>query len=514
MASPATYHPTALLPINPPEGMRDVQKRMLCAIDSRHQGIFAKYGIGKTWMTLARGLHLRNGNAHLGMVGIILCRPRNILTWRREIAARYPSITVYEGVEGMNRLLAVPHVPSHAVLLMPWHSLARNVKSLIHLARLHVPAMIAADESTAIKNPKAQMTQAALELSAQTPWADHLALSGNPMPERPYEIWSQFLFCYGARSPLGTSYYQFLRTWFLKTDYSYVLKFDLIDRFYNLLAQWAVYPTQEELALLQATHAMPQYTLEFYEETESQRTILNYLFENWALPQNFAGQDLSAEDIAENLKVDPAGMDGQVDIVELNHTLSLAQKAQQIASGFYYPVGKDSTPVYFGDNPKLNLYKDIVKQLLEEDPQRQIITWHRYAAEVEMLMTALDSLGVFAVAGPAEEALIAFADGPLEKRPRVILMPVGVSQGFNELAGADTAIWYSNSYSQEMRDQAEARNAGLRQRFPLVTFIDLASSRQSDLEIISALQAKNLTPARLATIINRYAKKRKANPNG
>ena len=87
----------------------------------------------------------------------------------------------------------------------------------------------------------------------------------------------------------------------------------------------------------------------------------------------------------------------------------------------------------------------------------------------------------------------------------VITMPINMSQGLNELVAADTNIFYSNSYSQETRSQAQARSNRLGQTSDFINHIDLCSPDMIDYEIVTALQGKNLTSARLDTIVNKYA---------
>ena len=82
-------------------------------------------------------------------------------------------------------------------------------------------------------------------------------------------------------------------------------------------------------------------------------------------------------------------------------------------------------------------------------------------------------------------------------------MPAQTSQGFNELVLADTNIFFSNVYSSELRDQAEKRINRLGQTNKVIQHIDLCSPRQEDIEIVTALQTKDLTLARLNTIVRR-----------
>src|SRR5690606_38015207 len=91
-----------------------------------------------------------------------------------------------------------------------------------------------------------------------------------------------------------------------------------------------------------------------------------------------------------------------------------------------------------------------------------------------------------------------------------IIMPITVSQGFNELVGADVAVYFSNVYSQELRNQAEHRIDRLGQKFPTITHVDLCGDHMGDAEVITALQCKNFSPERANAIVNKYAKPRRS----
>jgi hypothetical protein len=187
----------------------------------------------------------------------------------------------------------------------------------------------------------------------------------------------------------------------------------------------------------------------------------------------------------------------EVALSEYAYTMSLMTKARQISGGFYY--APDGVPIYLPKNPKRDLLVEVVQQLLEEDSARQIIVWHAFRVEKDIIWQALAHAGISTCSGPSTEALKTFVN----RDATVITMPCSVSEGFNELVGADVNIFYSNNYSIDLREQAEARIARPGQVNPIVTHIDLCSPRQVDVDIVAALQNKSLTPERLDTIVRR-----------
>tara|TARA_Y100000310_G_C20523290_1_gene734761 strand:+ start:1 stop:1062 length:1062 start_codon:yes stop_codon:yes gene_type:complete len=337
------------------------------------------------------------------------------------------------------------------------------------------PSSIIFDESTTIANPKAAITKAALAIHREFN-VPSICLAGNPMPENPRQLWAQFEAAY-VTNPLGLSYYQFLRRWFIKVQYGYVLKHNQEDNFQRLLDRWSCSMTESEYALLSKKKGIPynQYILEYYNLQPEQQSLLEQLFSEWELP------------------------DSSDQIETYNYVITLMQKAQEICSGFYYDSNKE--PVYFplAPNPKVELLRSIIEDLIKEDPLSKIVVWRAYKEEDLILRDALDNFHV--MTGPDYKALACFES---YSAPNILIMPVQCSQGLNELAVASTQIFFSNSFSQEMRNQAVARLERMGNPHSFVRTIDLSSHTGRDAEVIAALWAKDLTRARLVNIVKDF----------
>ena len=479
------------------------QQRALERLRPGRAALALRYGAGKSWIALEyTGACVATCRPDL--TAIIFCRKRNVLTWQRELHKRCPRIDVLVGVPDLLKLLSAGYDLSQhdkpPILLMPHHRIRLNETELVRLLLIRHVAMMLMDESTVIKNPKALVTQAALRISACAPTHTHkLCLSGRMMPEGPHEIWSQYEFLYGGKNPLGPTYYEFLRRWFIKTDYAWALDLMKGKEFHQIIANHSVYMTEEDLVELQYAIGIQKerYMIEMYEESAEQRKALDHLYSKWALPLRYDGTFPNAlpEIVHKSNPLD------EIENEEYSHAIALMMKAQQIASGFYY-TDNGQCINYLKQQPKIRLLIEIIKQLLQEAPARRIIVWHRFKAEEGSLQLAIAASGCGCVIGPHPEALLAFSN-PGQDAPRVILMPAQTSQGFNELVLADTNIFFSNVYSSELRDQAEKRINRLGQTNKVIQHIDLCSPRQEDIEIVIALQTKDLTLARLNTIVRR-----------
>lgn len=463
------------------------------APDAYVRALFLHYGAGKSWIALEHAWCKVDPKYSQRLIAIIFCKKRNIPTWRTEILKRMPRTGNWPDVTPCIMESKPPWRPPTTYdrptfLLIPHHSIATWEVEIGTVINTSNTLTLIMDESTAIKNPQTKRTKAALRLAQRHEdntiinelLRTRLILTGNPKPEGEHEIWSQFQFAYGSLNPFGATYYQFLYRWFTKTDFAWALNLEKREQFYRTIRSCGAELTDNEIKDFIETVGVrtERYCIEYYKESREQRKLLNKLYDEWALPDGCGGEE------------------------EYEYTMQIQQKAQQISSGFYY---KDSGNAHeLKQNPKLCLLIQLIDQLLNENKERKIIVWHHYRAEVTNIMSRLGHVGV--LLGPDESSLTEFQINP---NAHVIVMPITVSQGFNELKQADINIFYSNVYSQETRNQAEARIKRIGSQHSIVTHIDLCSPRMADIEIVTALQGKSLSPARMKVIVNQYCESRK-----
>lgn len=453
------------------------------------RGLFHPYGLGKTWPSLAVVTDSFTSNDSF----VVLCKKRNINTWKRELTKRNPSAyACYEITGGTDwQKVYDEAVATHVkvapdacqIFLLSYSILASKIDyHIAYLKVLNIKAIIA-DESTKIKNPKALVTKAALKLANALPHTYRMIMTGNPKPEGEYEVWSQFQFT--GKNPFENTYYRFLHNWFVKPQFGPpVLKHGYERNFRTRLEHLGVWIHPTDLVKLRTELGLPfdQYIIERYELNETQRNLLKILYKTWALPD------------ANNITF------------EMNYALSLNLKAQQICAGFYLDDSREAVPLFEHalEIPKIKALREVLIELLKDNPTRKVIIWRKFKYENELILKGIeDMFRMPPLVGPGADVLNAFYSLPEAK---VIIMPVDVSEGFNELVCADVSIFYSNDFSQEKRNQAEARINRMSQNSSIVLHIDLVSSDGRDNEVVIALQNKSLTPARLKTITNKYLK--------
>ena len=448
-----------------------------------------RYGSGKAWVALEAGV-LKHRPWHM----IVVCKPRNFITWEREAEKRLcgddgppACFTLYrcEGTKKQRQrvrdMLTIKPQQANWLVMVSHTSLANDIHEWCMFAKHATPNVVIYDESTAIKNPKAQRTKAALKLTGVVPMATRITLTGNPIPENPLEIWTQLEFNYPGCNPFGRTYYQFTREWFIAADYGLVLRHERVQEYQDVLAHHAIWLTADETKMLRSVAGFPasRYVVEQYELNSTQYGALQKLESEWALCNALGVEE------------------------EYNYATTILTKAQQICSGFYYDY--DKNPVFLtdpNDNPKVNLLREVTGDLMAESHKRKMIVWRAFRAEDLMIQNALAPLGC--VIGPAESSILQFMDDP---NIHVIVMPLACGQGLNELVKANANLFFSNVFSQESRDQAEARIVRSGQTADIVVHIDFMSPEQRDADVVAALQSKTMSKNTVVEIVRRYADK-------
>jgi SNF2 family DNA or RNA helicase len=167
-------------------------------------------------------------------------------------------------------------------------------------------------------------------------------------------------------------------------------------------------------------------------------------------------------------------------------------KLAQITSGYYiHPLSEDPVRIE-GDNPKLELLRDRVEEIVAQG--NKVIIWARYRIEIEDICEALHELGLNVV---QYHGGIKSTD-----RPAIIKeFEEGSAQVFvgNQQAGgtgitlvsASYVIYFSNDFSISNRLQSEDRAHRIGQE-KTVTYINLAAVGTIDQIVIKSLEAKAL----------------------
>jgi len=326
------------------------------------------------------------------------------------------------------------------------------------------------DESTRIRNPRAQITKLCLNSFGHVP--NRAVLSGLPNPESLMDYWCQMAFLFDGW--LGCSnYYHFRSKYFQKGN-----------------SKWSWLPkkgTRHAINVALETDA--------FQLTRAQAGIgSKKVFERRVIPMNDRQQ--KAHDLA--LKHMELELDGQ--IVETKWVISRIIWLARIAGGFH-PLGP-----LLGDGK----IKELVSLLTGELVKEQVLVWFRFRQEIDHVETALRkakvSFDVIHGGVPPEKrrgVRQRFKKGDV----RVLLLQVQTGRFGLDLSASSTAIYYSNTYVGEDRAQSEDRLVHPKKNEPLL-YIDLVSKGSIDQEIVAKVRMKKSLSKLMMTEILRCLARR------
>jgi len=324
--------------------------------------------------------------------------------------------------------------------------------------------LIAVDESTTIKNPKAKRTKSLMRIAAAFKYKR--LLTGSPITKSPMDIYSQ---C------------EFLRPGLLGYDsfYSFQYRYAVVQRKTmgsHAFQQIVGYKNLDELTeridafsyrvLKQDCLDLPEkiYTVRYVEMTKQQREMYNSI-KQYALVMLDSGE----------LSTAPA-------------VITQMLRLQQIMSG--HLKTDDGETIYF-DSKRM----DALKELIEEHDGKAII-WSRFRYDIQQITKMLnETFGEGCAAS-------FYGDTPDDERQRVVEKfqdknsklkffvgnPATAGYGLT-LTEADLVVYYANDFNLETRAQSEDRAHRIGQKNN-VTYVDLITDGTIDEKIVTSLQSK------------------------
>lgn len=485
--------------------MFDWQQRALTQLGAGKRALFFEYGTGKTWAIIAHTLRTqydwrddRQPTHNRPAILVVFCKNHNVQTWDDELT-KHANILPYildkdTHPDSMFRVVEMDMLASakahyRGAIVVPYSQVGCRCHELqnmlAHVRKHHKYAdiSIVADESTTIKTPKSQVTNSALRISqlAHTMGINCYVMSGNPIPERPEEIWAQLQFAYGPRSPLPDTYYKFLRAWFLKESYEYTIMHDRLAEYDALLDTYGVWLTPGEYHLVKAQANIPDATYDIvgFELSEEQQDAIQMMLDTWEI-----GGD------------------------EMSFTMQIMQKYQQLCNGFYYsPSMQPIDIIHPLDNPKVQALVRLLSYVVAD--RKKIVVWYEYKHDYDLITHALVQANrthnVFELLdGRDDDGRQAFSIMHGATLCPVIAVPLSCAEGINTLSSASHMIFFSNVFSNEKRRQAEFRALRIGNMHKQVHIYDLASMDGRDMDIVAALQAKTLSPAMAKAVVHKW----------
>jgi len=401
---------------------------------------------------------------------LIVC-PLSTLTpvWLAEIQQWTPEIPCIDLHEALQKKGREPRVPDEvpAIFLINYESLKkvpRNVMAKIQF--------IVLDESAKIRNPGTHITQLMMTLF-DMPY--RLLLSGCPAPNTLLEYFPQLYFV--DRSIFQPHYTGRFRSDYYRFRAINFFNANKIGGYFLPIAKRGAKESIANLVAKVAFQCSKSHCLDLPPQVYEQR------FCEMTLEQAKVYTALLHHNIAEF----------KDSVVLGANELAKIMKLRQITSGFFIDDGGTETTL---SDSKYNL----LQNTLEEIGGHRVIIWCQFHKEIHRI---LELLGDKAVPFYGEqnvneknEALRRFKSGEAQY---FIAHPASGGYGLN-LTECCYAVYFSGSYSYEMRKQSEDRiyRAGQTQK---VTYIDLIVPGTIDEVLCRAVKAKrNLSDAVLDMI--------------
>lgn len=312
------------------------------------------------------------------------------------------------------------------------------------------------DESTRIRNPRAQVTKILVN------YTDHIReraiLSGLPNPEDPMDYFSQFVFRDGHFMGYD-NYWAFRQAFFFQgfSNWDWRPKPKSREQIKQYVHKHAFVLTRKQ-AGVGSKKIRQQRSVELNSE---QRTLLRQMKKEFAVGD-----------------------------VETKWTPVIHTWMQRVAGGFH-PT--DHTMI---SDAKIRLAEELIMGDFRKEP---VVVWFRFNEEIEALHHWLQKrnkkLTVEYVHGAMKDskrvrvkAQHRFQDGTT----RVLLLQVALGKFGWDLSRSSTALYYSNSYEFEDRSQSEDRLIHLKKKTDCL-YLDLVTLGTPDEDVVDALSSKRMT---------------------
>ena len=324
--------------------------------------------------------------------------------------------------------------------------------------------MMIVDESTTIKNRKAQRTKNLMVLTKYSKY--RRILTGSPVTKSPMDLFSQCNFL--DEKSLGfNSFFAF------QNRYAIVQKRVMGARSFQEITGYRRLDELNEKLFSFSTRVLKEDCLDLPDKIYTRR--------------NVELTDEQAKVYGQMKKLALAQLENG-ELATTESVLTQIMRLQQICCGFFQPdVGKIQ-PL---KNNRLNELTSITDEL-----SGKAIIWASYTHDIQQISLTLrdrfgpDSVALYYGATPQDERQEIVNRFQDVNDPLRFFVGQPKTGGYGiTLTAASTVIYYSNSYDLEIRLQSEDRAHRIGQK-NAVTYVDLVSPNTIDEKVLNALRQK------------------------
>ncbi len=323
-------------------------------------------------------------------------------------------------------------------------------------------ALVAVDESTTIKNPRAKRTKNILSIAKGSKY--RRILTGSPVTKSPLDLYTQCFFL----DPFlldHASYYTF------RTRYAVMRTANFHGRSVNLVVGYHHLDELTEKLKPFSYRILKDDCLDLPPKTYMKRVI------QLTPEQKTVYQQMKKLALAE--------LNGKM--VTTMNVITQLMRMQQITCG-HFKADDDSI-----QNIKNNRITELMGIL--EELEGKAIIWAHYRHDIDTIVKSIEDKypgSVMTYYGDTttedRQKAIKEIQNPESKVRFLVGTPQTGGYGIT-LTGASTMIYYSNGYDLEKRQQSEARIDRIGQKKPM-TYIDILAEDTIDEKIVKALRKK------------------------
>jgi SNF2 family DNA or RNA helicase len=457
---------TALTPVQIEALRRSANKKGFCQ--------WLEMGLGKTLVALQEFQNLVDADRVVSRL-VVICPNSFKGGWREEIEKHGFDFDVHvvetDKVKAAQEFVSRATFTKPPVLVVHYQGVRLpHIRNLVEKFKEGRFVMLVIDESIALKDPRAQQTQAVFGIARGCSVVR--MLSGKPQTQGPCDLWSQ-LYLTGATE--GQSYWSFKNT-------------------YCRLGGWKmkeIVGTQNEGQL--------QKRMSPYAFIAKKEDWLVGMPEKVYTTRRYALTPILAQKYAEMEKLFVTWVEtqGGKERVSVEIAVTKYQKLSQITAGFIHNEdGTAKALVPDKDNPRLHLLADVLDEI---EGKVAVVFVNRYIGDQLWRFFGSRHMQPAIIIGDMKTEEVQHHKHRFNNDPacKVILLQAVAGKYGHTILGdqlnvgdaCSHMIFYQSSYSLDDRSQVEDRIHRMGQRASACTYVDLAGS-EMDYNVLGALQRK------------------------
>ncbi len=433
------------------------------AKDKTYFGVFASYGSGKSLAALAIAKYKR-----FKKILIVSTKTSVIATWPDQIKEhtnfKYTTLlgtrkqkleALYRGLR-LSNIEATPYHTSksfYTVFLINFE----GVRSIYHELVYVGFDFLVIDESTKIKNPKADRTKVIWLLGDEV--HNKCIMTGFPVTESIGDLYSQIKFLDEGEA-LGTSYYWFLRQYFVMIGPKRVIRRYSSKKIIKKIKKFCIVISDKDLNLPDKIYKQIKVPM-----TTQQEKLLYEL-------ENYFELEL-----------------GKIKL-ELKYIFSLINKSLQVCNGY---VSDNDNNLEVIDTNKDKVLMELLDEI--DYKKNKIIVWFSFRFSLFKIKRLLKKMhiGCTTIVGGLtdNELMVNYKKFQFGKTNILLATQKKGAESLN-LHSCRYAIYYSNTWSYDNRSQSEARirRKGSEKLFKSVMYIDILTDKSPEVRILKCLKQK------------------------